>query len=82
MTYVEILLVCVLNMICQNLFTCANQNSSPTTVGLMIYVGVVYSFLLDHFAFKISFVPLELIGVLVCLVCSVSAAIYKYKIEK
>ena len=81
-TYGEILMICVLNMICQNMFTYANQNSNPTTVGLMIYMGIFYSFLLDHFAFKISFPPLELAGVFVCLACCMAVAVYKHRQSK
>ena len=77
--YAKILAVCFLNMICQNIFTYANQNSSPTTVGLMIFVGVGYSFLLDLYVFKLTFSSLELIGVLICLICSISATIYKWR---
>ena len=46
----------------------------------MLYIGVFYSFFIDKYVFSHIFAGLELAGVMTCLVCSVSAALYKWKI--
>ena len=58
-----------------------NQNANPTTVSLMLYVGVFYSFFCDKYLFSHIFSGLELAGVMVCLVCSVVAALYKWNAQ-
>ena len=79
-TYGEIFGVAALNMIAQNCLVYTNQNANPTTVSLMLYVGVFYSFFIDKYLFAHVYSGLELSGVMLCLVCSVSAALYKWKI--
>ena len=46
----------------------------------MLYIGVFYSFFIDKYLFSHTFTGLEIAGVMVCLVCSVIVALYKWRI--
>ena len=81
-TWLELLGVCVLNMVLQNMYTYLNQNTNPARVGLLMYIQILYSFLADTLIFKQSFTNMELIGVSICLVFSFGAGIFKYIISK
>ena len=75
--YLEILAVAVLNNIGQNLMTYSNQFANPATVGLIGYIGVFYNFLADLYLFGITFIPLQIVGVVICVTFCILAAIYK-----
>ena len=57
--------------------TVANQNANPTTISLIRYVGVAYSFLADYLLFELNLSELQEIGVIICVNASVSAILYK-----
>lgn len=60
--------------------TYANQMANPATVGLIAYIGVLYNFMVDLYIFDIAFVPMQLIGVAVTILFSLTAAIYKIRV--
>ena len=69
--------VCVLNNLGQNLGTYINQRANPAFVGILSYMGMGFSFLLDVYVFHFSFSGLEVLGVSLCLLFSFATAIYK-----
>ena len=75
--YLEVLLCAFLNMMGQNLMTYSNQFSNPATVGLIAYMGVAYNFIVDFTVFDITFVTLQIVGVVICMTCSILASAYK-----
>ena len=77
LVYLEILVASVVNMLAQNVATISNQNANPGTVALIAYIGVVYNFLCDYFVFELDLSGMQAIGVAICLVCSVGAAIHR-----
>ena len=75
--WMEIGIVCVCNMVMQNMITCMNQSANPAIVSLMCYIQLIYSFFVDLVIFKLSFMPLELVGVLICFTASITGALLK-----
>ena len=75
--YFEILAGCIVYACAQNTMTVANQNANPTTVSLIRYIGVAYSFLADYLLFELNLSALQVIGVIICVISSVSAIVYK-----
>jgi drug/metabolite transporter (DMT)-like permease len=69
----------VFNCICIYLFTYASQHSAPTTLALLRYIGVFYSFLFDLFIFEESFSFIQLFGVSLILVTNIASVAYKLK---
>jgi drug/metabolite transporter (DMT)-like permease len=63
----------------QNFFAYANQVGDPVTVSILLYVGIVYSFLADTFIFKIDFTSVQLWGVATMLFCNIAVIILKFK---
>ena len=61
--------------------TYSNQYANPSTVGLILYMGILYNFLVDLFIFNVTFTTLQLVGIAVCISFSVSAAVYKIRIQ-
>ena len=80
--YFEIIVSAFFNMVSQSLITYSNQMNNPGTVGLIAYMGVTYNFIFDLCIFNIKFNNKQIIGVFTTLICSISAAIYKIKIQK
>ena len=76
--WLVVLLISVINNLGQNLGTYLNQRASPTTVGIMSYSGIGFSFIVDVYLFKLNFTVLEVIGVAICLFFSVLTAVYKH----
>ena len=72
-----ILVIGVLNNLGQNLSTWINQRANPATVGILMYFGVSFAFFFDILLFNISFTALELVGVSIVVVFTLSTAIYK-----
>ena len=70
--------ISILNNIGQNLGTWINQRANPATVGIFSYFGIGFSVLFDVFLFNLSFTMLEVLGVIICLLFSILAAVYKY----
>ena len=75
--YLEILAGCIVYACAQNTMTVANQNANPTTISLIRYVGVAYSFLADYLLFELNLSNLQVIGLIICINASVSAILYK-----
>ena len=80
--YFEIIVSAFFNMVAQSLMTYSNQKNNPGTVGLIAYMGVTYNFIFDLCIFNIKFNNKQIIGVFTTLICSITAAIYKIKIQK
>ena len=80
--YLEVLISSALGMLGQSLMTYSNQHANPSTVALISYMGVSYTFLVDLTIFNSTFTYLQLIGVAITLSFSVAAAIYKIRIQK
>ena len=57
--------------------TYSNQFANPATVGLIGYIGVFYNFLVDLKFFGITFTPIQIVGVTICVTFCVLAAILK-----
>ena len=79
--YLEVLACAFLNMCGQNLMTYANQFANPATVGLIAYMGVIYNVIFDLYIFDITFLPLQIIGAVICLTFSILVAIYKIRLQ-
>ena len=75
--YLEILFASILNMLAQNVITISNQNANPAIVSLYSYIGVTYNFACDWLIFELDLNVKQIIGVLICLTASVTAAIYQ-----
>ena len=59
----------------QTLVTCMNQSLNPATVGIFLYVQVVYAILFDYVAFHTSLQTMQWIGAAIIVVFSCLAAI-------
>ena len=79
--YFEVLSAAALNMMGQSLTTYSNQYANPATVGLISYMGVAYSFIVDLTIFNSTFTYMQLVGVAITLSFTVAAAIYKIKLQ-
>lgn len=55
------------------------QNSKPTTVALLRYIGVVYAFLVDLVIFKEHFNLLQVLGIGIILTTNIAAIFLKTK---
>ena len=60
--------------------TYSNQYANPSTVGLILYMGLLYNFLVDLIVFHATFTRLQSIGIAVCVTFSVTAAVYKIRL--
>ena len=78
-TYIELLSAAFINMLSQNVDTIANQNANPATLSLFAYVGVFYMFLSDILFFEFTLNMPQLVGVLICLICTMSVIIFKVR---
>ena len=66
-----------MNNLGQNLSTYINQRANPAFVGILSYMGMGFSFLLDVYVFHFTFSGLEVLGVGICLAFSLATAFYK-----
>jgi len=57
-------------------------NENPTTVSVLSQLQVGFNFLIDLLVFNLSFSTGQLIGMLVTLICSLGAGLYKMHSEK
>ena len=71
----EIGIVCLCNMVMQNMVTIMNQQANPATVALLYYIQIFYSFFVDIFVFHTNFQLRELIGVMICFSASITVAV-------
>ena len=81
-TYGELFAAGLINFFGQSLHVISNQNANPATVQLFGYVGVAYMFLSDLIFFELALTAAQLIGVLICLTCSVAVVTYKMMNQK
>ena len=51
-TWWQILLCGLINVVAQNLLTVCNQKANPASVGILSYVSIVYSFMADYLLFQ------------------------------
>lgn len=77
MTWLELIATSFVNIVAMALMTLCNQRGQPTTVGVLNYCGIVYSFMFDILVFKLSFSALEYVGVCITLSFSTMAAVWK-----
>ena len=81
-TWLELIATSVINIVAMSLLTLCNQRGQPTTVGVLMYCGIVYSFLFDMFVFNLSFTGLEYVGVGITLSFNVMAVVWKLLTKK
>lgn len=81
-TYTYILVGGLFNFLCLYLFTYASQHSVPTTLALLRYIGVFYSFLFDLTVFKESFTLTQYFGVALILATNIASVAYKLKLKR
>ena len=55
-----------------------NQSTNPATVGLFLYIQIVYDMSIDYVVFDTLLNGLQCLGVAICLAFSISSAIYKH----
>jgi len=60
------------------LATWINQRANPATIGIFSYFSIGFTFLFDILLFNITFTSMEVVGVCICLLFSMMAAIYKH----
>ena len=61
----------------QLLSTCNNQSINPATVGIFMYLQIVYAYLYDVFAFGNSLTSMQFIGIAILLTFSLASAFMK-----
>lgn len=64
------------------LVTCMNQSTNPATVGLFLYVQIVYDLCIDYLVFDTTLNGMQCLGAAICLIFSASTAIYKQNLPK
>ena len=75
--YLELSIASFLNFGGQALLLIVNQNANPTTVQLFGYTSVVYMFISDLLFFSLFITATQIVGVMICLICSVVVVAYK-----
>lgn len=70
--------MCASNFIGQNLLTCMNQSMNPATVGLFLYIQIIYNLPLDYAIFDVVLSGMQILGATICVVFSLAAAYYKH----
>ena len=59
-----------------------NQSMNPATVGMFMYIQVVYAFLCDIFAFNMTLSALQFIGSATVFLFSIAAAYEKKRADE
>ena len=65
----------VINCAGLNLVLIAYQNANPSIVGLFMYIGVAYNFLVDKFFFTLDLDALQILGLTISMSFTVLVAI-------
>ena len=66
----------------QTTMTCMNQSINPATVGMFMYMQVVYAYLVDLFVFDEVLTWLQLLGVGIIMAFAFASAIHKRRLEQ
>ena len=76
--WLKLLGLCTTNFIGQNLITCMNQSINPATVGLFLYIQIVYNLTVDYAVFDVVLNGMQILGASICVIFSIAAAYYKH----
>ena len=80
--YAEMIVAALAAVFANTLLTICYANENPTTVAVLSQLQVGFNFLIDLLVFNLSFSTGQLLGMLVTLVCSLGAGLYKMHSEK
>ena len=64
------------------MWTYSTQHCNSTTIGLLRYVSLLYSFSVDLMIYKETFSPWQILGAIVVLIANISTMVYKVREER
>ena len=81
-TYLELIVVALMNYLTRIFFTMSEQNGHPAIVRLISYTGVLYMFVVGWLVFNDTISNVQFIGVSICLTSSLTVIFYKLNLQR